>query len=299
MTKKKIALLILIVLVVVVVIAAFIVDSKYAVVWSSPRISHATLVKPESRAVVAINLPLARDFITKRFLANSGVPAWAVSMVLPYEAALVADVDPGFALIRMTMFINDKRLGPVICDQLNGARLAPPLSQWFLDKMAAAARGSLIRKGSAPVDAMVASKVRAQWRNAQVRDPLDIEGGHAIEAAIDNRDGSGVAIVAAAMQGNPLVGQYLSTEGYLGVLANIGDVRIQGDLTPDNALQVHVIVHAASSAKPEDMPVLKMLLDLAVSQIRGISIQGASKINGAAVEGDYTISNVDALLARL
>ena len=56
---KKIVLIVVLCLIAAVVVAALVVDSKFGVIWGSPRIPHATLVKPETRAMLSVDVPRA------------------------------------------------------------------------------------------------------------------------------------------------------------------------------------------------------------------------------------------------
>ena len=305
MSKKQIALIVLLVIVAGLVVAALVVNSKYEVLTASPRVSHDTFVKPETRAQIALNIPMARDIIKKRFLKGVNVPDWTLDSALPYEAALIINPDPILSEMNLSLFINDQRLAPFILDKANQFKLPAPLNEWFPDKMIRKDRGILIRNGVARMDRLVLSKIKAQWKNPPPTEALRLQNGHLFEVLLDNRDGSAVAIVGAIAATRGMDLGDLLNEGRLGVVANIAAIRFQADITPDNALKARAAIECTPETDDAQVKIIGMGLEMANPQIQnyakmvGLNVQGRVVTEGKTVNDDLTIPNFDVVLALL
>jgi hypothetical protein len=304
-SKKQIALVILLVVVIALVIAALVVDNKYAVLWGSPRISHDKFVKPETRAQLVLDIPLAKDLIKRQFLKDVPVPDWALPKALPYEAALVMNLNRVMGDMNVALFVNDQRLGPFILEKANQIRIPKPFDQWFPEKMVMKGRGELLKTGVGQVDQTLLTTIKNQWKDPAPTQPLKIEGGHMAELLLDNRDGGAVAIIGAiaALEGADV--NNAVNPGRVGFLANIASLRLQGDVMPDNALTMHLAVECTPETEPAQVQMIQFALDMGMPDARdalrriGLDLQGKSAVDGKAVKGDYSIPHFDAFLARL
>jgi hypothetical protein len=304
-SKKQIALVILLLVVIALVVAALVVDNKYAVLWASPRIPHDKFVKPETRAQLVLDIALAKDLIKRQFLKDAPVPDWALPKALPYEAALVVDLDRVMGEMNVALFVNDQRLGPFILEKANQFKIPKPFDQWFPEKMVMKGRGELVKTGVGHVDQTLLAAVKNQWKNPAPTQPLKIEGGHLAEWLLDNRDGGAVAIIGAiaALEGANVTDAI--NPGRVGFLANIASVRLQADVTPDNALKLHLALECTPETDQEQVQMIQFALEMGMPSARdalkkmGADVQGKSSVEGKVVTGDYTIPRFDALLARL
>ena len=304
MSKKLIAFIIFVALLIVLAGAGLVADANYGAVRSSPRISHEAFAKPQTRALVVIDAPKMRDFIKQQFLKDVPVPGWVLLLALPYEAALIVDVDYEMSGMDLTLFVNDKRLGPVIRDKMNGVQLPAPLDQWFTRPVTFEARGKIIRKGSAGLNHMLLARVKDQWAEADVSDRLRVQGGHMLEVVLDNRDGAAIAILGsiATAQGLSLDEMTL---GRLGMVRDLASLRLQADLLPNDAAKLHLELACRPGADPMMVQILGSAVEFgygfAVSQAQlvGVKVSGGSQVKGTVIEGEYTVSNLGPLLAML
>ncbi|MCX5769720.1 MAG: hypothetical protein NTZ09_05545 [Candidatus Hydrogenedentes bacterium] len=303
MTKKRIILIVLAVLLAGVVGVLLVMDSRFKVLFSSPRVSHETVVSPETtRGVLVIDVPQAKSLIQRKFNA----PGWALPMALPYEAAVVVDVDRFLGDVNIKVFINDKRLAPVIREFAKNLKLPVPFDSWFKEPMRQERRGVLLLEGMTVCGREIRSVIEKQWKDAAIDAPLQIEGGHLLEGVLDNRDGAALALasVLADVQNINL------TEGLdetsLGFLAAISDYRLQADLVSDNELAVRVLIECAPSADPSIVGMLQALIEMGLmsEQVKqnaerlGCSYTGSTTVEGNTVVADYKV-NIERLLARL
>lgn len=299
---KKIILVVVLCLVAAVVVAAIVAENKFGVVLGSPRISHDTLVKPETRAILALDVPRAKDFIKRQFLKGINVPDSVMPFVLPYEAGLVVSPDYVLGEMNMSLFVNDRRLAPVILDQANKFKLPAPLDEWFKDKMVAKQRGLLRRDGSAPMDKLFLAKLKTLWNKPVSGEPLKIEGGHIAEVVLDNRDGSLLAMTSAVASFKGIDIVNILTEGRLGVFTNIASVRLQSDIMPDDSLKLLLTIECTPESDEAMAKVLGMGLQMGFTQLqglaklKGLAIQGKSNVEGKKVTGEYSIADIVSLL---
>ena len=304
MSKKLVAFIIFVALLIILAGAGLVADANYGAVRSSPRISHETLAKPQTRALVVIDTPKTKDFIKQQLLKDVPVPGWVLPLALPHEAALIVDVDYEMNGMDLTLFVNDKRLGPVIRDKMNGVQLPAPLNQWFTSPAKLEARGKIIRKGGATLNHMLLARVEDQWADAAVSDRLRVQGGHMLEVVLDNRDGAAIAILGsiAAAQGLPLDEMTL---GRLGMVRDLASLRLQADLLPDDSAKLHLELACRPGADPMMVQILGSAVEFgygfAVSQAQlvGVKVSGGSEVKGTVIQGEYTLSNLGPLLAML
>lgn len=295
MSKKQIALVILLAVLAALVIALVVVDSKFAVIMGSPRVPSGTLVKPECRAQIVLNVPLAKDLIKKQFLRGIGVPDWVLPYVLPYEVAVLVSPDYVLSEMNIAVMVNDRRLGPIIFEKVNGIQIPKPYDQWFPQKMKMKQRGLLVKEGTARMDRQLLTKIKGLWKGPYPTEALRPEGNHMVEAVLDNRDGALVAMAATLAESQ---GQDLSeklTPGVIGVLATIADIRLQGDLTPDDVLKLHLVVECTPQTDPAMVKNIQLGIELGFLQAQnrlimiGIAAQGRSAVEGNTIKGDYTL----------
>ncbi|NIA13584.1 MAG: hypothetical protein GWP08_05840 [Nitrospiraceae bacterium] len=306
MTKSRVFLIILVVIVLAVVVVGVVVDRKFGAIRTSPKVSHTTLVSESTRALAVVDAPNLKGFIERHFLQDTGIPPWALPLALPYEAALVVDADLGTNDLSPTIFINDKRLAPVILELLNGTPLPAPLSTWFSGaQMQREKPGVLTLKGSAKVEPGLLGQIRALWPNTDVGEPIQTEGGHLAEIILDNRDGSAVALVGAVMQTQ---GQNLGeiiNEGRLGMIKDLAFVRIQADVTDDDTLNLRIEIECTPGAERGTVAMMGFALDFALAQAKsqatpmGISLEWQSEVVEKTVVYNITIKDWTPLLAFL
>jgi len=305
-SKKKIALIVVLVILAIIVIAVIVVDQKFAILFASPRVSYETLVRPETRAEIVLDVPKAQEIIKKKLLAGVSVPDWVLPRVLPYQAALVANMDSDRGEIKLTLFINDQRLALVLVDQINRLRFPAPFDRWFKDKMVWKERGSMLRKGVAPMDPAFLAKLKEILKGKSgAAVPLKIEGGHLFEAVLDNRDGSAMAIIGtlASALGVPVTDY--AWEGYVGPLTPLDTVRLQADLGNDKALVAHLALECAPDTDPNEVQFLLLGLQMGLPYLqeplskKGIELTGKATVEKNVIKGNYTVPNFDEVIDKL
>ena len=303
MTKKRIILIVLAVLLAGIVGVLLVMDSRFKVLFSSPRVSHETVVSPETtRGLLVIDVPQAKSLIQRKFNA----PSWALPMALPYEAAVVVDVDRFLGDVGVKIFINDRRLAPVICEFSKNLKLPAPFDSWFKEPMRQERRGVLLLEGMTTCGRQMRSTIEKQWKDPAVDGPLQVEGGHLLEAVLDNRDGSALAVASVLCDTQNINLNDGLDETALGFMAAISNYRLQADLVSDNDLSVRVLIECAPTADPSMAGMLQALIEMGLmsEQVKqnaeklGCTYSGSTSLEGNTVVADYKV-NIERLLARL
>ena len=284
------------------VVVAF-VSYHYEIMPGAPRVSWATVIKPETRVQIVLNPLLGREVIARVLNKTVGAPPWVARPALPYQVAALGDADFLLGDMKMTLFINEKRLGPVIRDKMNGFALPFPWNQWFIDKMASRGRGALVREGAGPMDSALLRWIASEWKTATPGDPLRADGNHLIEAVLDNRDGGAAAILGSLAAARGIHVADRPGNDFLKMLVTgVRTARLQVDLTPDNALTVHL---AMECAPPAGQLIAGAIESGYADKIRpvmtmvGVPATGKCVSRDNVVEGDYAITDLNRLLVLL
>ena len=306
MTKSRVFLIIVVVILLAVVVAGVVVDRKFGAIRTSPQVSHATLVSKNTRALAVVDAPNLKGFIERHFLKDAGIPPWTLPMALPHEAAFVVDADLGTNSINPTIFINDKRLAPVIIEFLDSISLPAPLSDWFAGaQLRREESGVLTLKGNAKVEPGLLGQIRALWPNTDVGEPIQAKGGHLAEIVLDNRDGSAVGLVGAVMQSQGINLAETLNEGNLGTIKELSFVRIQADIADDDTLNVRLDLECTPETEPGMVGMMGFAVEFGLAQAKsqvipmGASMEWQSEIVGKTVVYNITVKDWVPLLEQL
>jgi hypothetical protein len=287
-------------------IVLYIAQSRYEAVLRAPRIRHETYATGNTRLKVVVKPPLAQRRIAAMLLPGRSLPDWFLGMTVPEETALLIDPDLENNRVKVRMFINYARLGPVIRDALNqsGVTRTVPGVEWEPPEIVEKERGVLLLEGISAVSPETVQGALDRWAGAQAFPPPAIEGTHAFEAALENRDGKGYVALAglAEMSGqaNPSLEAVLNPKS----LYLVASLRSFADFVNDDTLKVVLIIDGNPSAGANVGQQLKTFLDLAMGLAKGelrkqygVTMEGASTVEGLTVRGEYTLTGIDALLA--
>lgn len=289
----------------VVLIIAVILDRRFELLWAAPVISHDTLATPETRVKIVITPALLEDQLPQ-LLPQSQVPYWMIRMALPREIAILSDADVAGGAAGITFFVNDRRLGPFLRDAVNRSRLraAIPGLRWSPTEMTAEKRGRLTLSGSIPIESATRETVRAHWPRMLSLDALSLEGNHLLEAMFDNRDGGAFAILASLARPQTPTADLYADKNIMALIAGASNLHITADLADAGAATVNL--RLSTNPKANVIFALKLTLDATIQQLKesvrstyGIGIEGVSTVEGDAIKGAYTVTNVDQLFQNL
>lgn len=290
-TALKIILCIVVALILVCVIALVVADSKFAAIRPAPEVPLETLVKADTRILAVLDGPLAKDFVKQRFLSDAPVPDWVLPKALPYKAVLAVNTSSILGIMDVGVFVNDQRLGPVILEKAKQFKVPPPFDAWFEGPMARRQPGLLAMEGSTGMDALLLKKIEDQWKVEGPLEPLRAEGGHLLEAILDNRDGGATAVIATVAGAQGLDMAELMNEGRLATIAAIASIRLQVDLIGMEKLKLHLVIECAPD-DPDMVGVIGFFIQMVPPQLNNmfmIPVEGTAEVKGNLIEGNYTV----------
>lgn len=305
MKKWHVVGLIVLALLTLIIGIALILEVKYAALLPSPRVSHDTVASGRTVFRAQMEPRYAQGYLAKRFATVLGLPPWVLPRVLPREVVLLSDPDLTNASAAVTVFVNDQRLGPIIAQTINdsGVLTAHGPFSWSAAGMVRKSRGVLLLEGAIPIQRGIVDLVRQHWGVVVPLSPLELEGGHLLEAVLDLRDGRGFALVAELVGRNaPPTGPAHPTQ-LVSVLGKIVVVHAFVDLAADNQLALQFRVECRPEVRDADVEFIKLLIDSAYKTFRAdlddrfrVQLAGGSEIDGVNILGFYTLTNFEPLL---
>lgn len=309
MKKARIAVLVMAgISLLTLLVVAWVVESRYEAVFRSPRITHETFSSASTALKVVVRPPLAQRRIAQLLLPNRSLPDWVLDMTVPEETSLLFDTDLDDAQLRVRLFINYARLGPVVRDALNqsGFTAVTPGITWAPPEVVEKERGVLLLDGAAAMRPDLVQGVREQWGMPRGYVPPVVEGKHVFEAALENRHGGGFAAIAALVQAggppDPSVDKILAPANFYA----FGTLRAYADFASDDVIKLTVLAEANPAAGPKADQQVKTFLDLAMGLVKGelrknygVVMEGKSVAEGMTVRGEYTLTGIQAFLATL
>ena len=299
----KILLAIVLVIVVGGVAALFIADSKYQFLRDAPRVSHELLALPDTSIRVVAEPPLAKGIIAS-ILREKTPSDWVMEKALPYEVALLITPHLDTAQMDVDLFCNDRRLGPIIADNSSylGVERVSPFVRWDSDRFTAKARGNLVWHGTTDIEQPVIDQVRAHWGVVSQLSRPRVGGGHLLEAAVDNRDGSLFALIAT-LQAKGQIALPVSLADVAKNLVTVADVRIVADLLEPDTVSIRMVVNCVPTAEPGEITATSFLIGGLLSQISQsldeayrVTFEGTKTTEGTAIVTDYTLTPLSRLL---
>ncbi len=306
MKKRWVVVAIVALLVVIGVIAVVKADRTYCV-FRSPEFSHAPYVLPDTRVQIAVWPGRGQEalmaFLQAALPEKQRPSPWVVKRLLPHEAAVFLAPNLQTQSIAVTTFVNEQRLGPVIRDAVNEANPSRslPAIRWSREGMVAEKRGILTLRGEVPVDPHTLELTQMHWAGEPAAEPLALEGGHALEVALDNRDG-GAFTVLSALELLKVSNGENNPDFYVGMLANVSWIRLFADFTGTSETLVRLHIECRPDAEAGLPGSVQFVVDMGVNEgkkaleAKGATLAGASRVEGNAVIGEYTITGLDKLI---
>jgi len=229
---------------------------------SAELVSHETFAEPATRLRAVIKLDKLADFVTTLLPPEIVVPSWlpysreeAVREFLPYEVALLATPDYGTGEVRLTVFVNERRGGPIIVQELNRAQVLSKVKfvRWLPAQLELRQRGVITATGALPLPDGVEEHVLRSWTHDSPGEPLLASGSNQLEVALDNRNGDIVTYMAAVLKAleqdwrapyeDPIA------KGFMDMLVNVFSVRLTANLTGPDTAEAQLRLDAAPVAR--------------------------------------------------
>ncbi len=296
------------VLVLVLLVALVVVQLKFEAITSAPDVSHADVVGEHTSVRIVFQPLNAADYIAERIVAPQGMPAWASDKVLPREVALLCDADMESGETNLTWFINEQRLGGQIAEAVDGLNLGrqlPFIS--FSGGMQRNGRGVMALYGTTRIPQLVMQTVHNEWGVVQPMESLTVDGGHLLEAVLDNRDGAAYALICGLYLGEgPLKPNQFNVLDIAQGVAYIAAIRVMADIASPAQMDVALRFEGSVDADHDALQGIKFLLDQGRNEVGkllksqyGAELGGSFVHEGDAIAGSFTIAPFEPLLVAL
>ena len=243
-------------------VAAGYVQQKYEPIVAAPVVTHDAVATPRQTLRAVFYPPLARAALSRLV----DLPEWIVEPLAPREIALLAEPNLDAETVRLQVFVNEQRLGPVIAGYVTEPDLSEdvPFVQWDARGIVREGRGSMVLQGTMRIKPEVAALLRS-LRMAPTAPVPTLEGKHLFEAALSNEDEGAVAMIVALIR-------YLNTDAVAfdeevvtRNLAALKSVRVIADLVSEDAVEIQLFLSGRPGSE-DTMGELAFLFEVAAPE---------------------------------
>jgi hypothetical protein len=295
----RVTLAIVLGIVVIAVIALAVVNKKLELITASPVITNEEIAPPDTRVRIVLAPPLAQNYIKSRFLGKYNVPDWALDVAMPREIAVLFKPDLTTSEIYTTLFVNDKRLGPLLVQGVRQLDLVTSLDfiKWDSPTLVQHGRGYLGMQGAMVLLPAARDIVAQKWGKPPLAlTPLPSSGGHLAEAVFDNRDGGACATLISLLAANGASTEQLTEPDVMDVFTTVSEADLYADFTEDEQLAFHLSVSFRPNTEPVTLQGFTQTFKVFIEDIQirlNDELKGSSQLDGSTFTADYTLSDPD------
>lgn len=280
-----------------------------------PRVSTAGFATNHTALAVIINLDPVREVVSTVAAQKTGRPAWLFQDLLPYEGALLMDVPEDRTQQQICLAVSPKRLGPFV-PILTSRLFSPhPIAsfQWSTPGIVWQ-DGVLMARlaGTSSEDTM--ATVRERWPDTSSEN-ITLEGGHVLEAVIDNRGGRGLVAVeglANLVEGMSApkkpaekrqeLQRIFDAQQLSGLFYRASVVRLTADMVDRDTIILKANMECSDEQGAAAMEfALLTVRDLLFSQLikHGVVLEGDPVKDGSNVRMELRLTGCEAALAHM
>lgn len=289
------------------------VEFRYEALRAAPRIDHASLTADRASVRVAVDVSRASELLIGAVEEQIGreIPKWLIDKVLPYEASVILLVNKEDDRVDVHGLLNAQRLGPIICDQFNASDFfeITEAIAWEPEALHREQRGALTLAGTVPLSEDALEAAEEGWAESSRLVPLALEGGHLIEAVIDNRDGGAYLAIASLLAAYGVALDQSLQEISVSSFQFVRSIRVTADnerLLKKNEFGTTdgLIIRMAVEIIPEARNRLGVLnLKAALGKAfelqgedfdrrHGLSFEGSNEWNATTIEYEYRLDDL-------
>lgn len=242
--------------------------------------------------------------VLHEYLGSDATPPWLLKRVLPYEIGLLMHSDYDAARCTATIFVNSKRLTPMMTKQLRQSDLTSYFGPFTVqrDSVLEIAPGVLTLTATAQFEPLVARRALRHSETSAITFDSSNSLEHFLELRIDNRTGTLYALLGLLVSNGflSLERTGIDEDRIAEFLSKIASATLFADYDNGRCV-VDVIIDCAPVASKPDLESLNSLTTfcghLAGSSLReyGVEVHGSSQVRNGSVLGRYTIENLDAV----
>lgn len=275
---------------------------------SSPESSYKLVAKERDVARAVIRPDMWSPFLVPLTSAGLGIPQWALDAVLPWEVALLASPQDNGQGLSITVFVNERRLGPLVTREATAERMQKwcPSVCWA-SGFAPLEEGVLLAEGTLALREPENQALVQHWP-APLASPSQVEitGGHGLEIALDNRSGGAYAVLAGIISNLPKGSCPYDPDVLAADCVPIASMRVVGDLIDADQATLQVAVQFLAGTSEEQMAEMAFLLEVLSGEAGGVlrnelKLGLSSRITRQAQTArcEMTVTGLAALCQRL
>jgi len=299
-------------------LVAYQFDSTYGLRLAE-QVSHAEVAEGHTRVRGVLDTAQLREYVLNEVGDEIVLPGWLpfdlermVEEVMPREVALLAGPDWSGGQYRMTLFVNERRGGPFIVQELNKTDIFDQIQwvQWDPPMALLERRGVITARGGIPIPPNAEMRVLQHWTHDGAEDLLEIEGGHLLEVTFDNRNGDSLTVFAALLEAfgmdwEDVADNQPMMRNMLNLFPLLYTLRGTADLLNADEASIVLKLHAHDDARPQItflgnaiiLPEYKRMLQNEHGLILEGEIQWDAETNTAI--GDFVLRGLEDFIARM
>lgn len=248
--------------------AAYSFNQQYGYSMAEP-VSFTTQIEENTRIQAVLNVDTLRDYAVELLPANiPALPSWLpydlhelMENMLPRELAILAGANWNANAIDLKVFANERRVGPVIVEQLREQRILSNITQvqWEPELFQLEQRGVITARGkmALPNDAEQIVLNNAGTKQGHTVD--EITGNNLLEIIVDGHDGDLLALVGAMAKGQgQTLEEALLDPNASKVLTNISNLYADANLTGADELTINIKITLFPNAPKEASAMINM-----------------------------------------
>jgi len=309
--KLLIACAVLLVIIFAAAAAGFLyVDGQFGI-RQAPMLSYMEYGGAQSDITIRLDPNEARDvildFISQQF--GDGTNDFLNNFIassLPHEIVLMASPRYTDQIIDLTLFVNERRGGPVVARELTNLLAqqagAQPIS-WNPEGARLERRGVIMLTGQTRLHNQTLSEIDRRWANRTPSAPQLLDGGNLFELTAGNTTGSLYALVAALAIADPEQSN-VAVAFALEEIKQLDTMRATANFISDDEVAISMLLQCDRSIEQDRPESMRLMLDqivlpqlvIALEENYGLELKGAFIRNGYDLEGAFTLSGVKPLL---
>lgn len=270
---------------------AAVIQRKYEPLLAAPVVTHDVVATPRHTLRIVLYPTMAPTALSNLL----DLPEWIVAPFAPREIAVLAEPDLNSKKVRLAVFLNDQRLGPVIADYASEPYLSKdvPFIDWDERGCVRTERGSLVLQGDIPLKSRVADLVCALRKSTEAGMAPPLQGGHMFEAALSNEDGGALAALLclySCLDSGPPAFDF---EVVAHNLSSVKTIHITADFESDDVLVAKLVLTGWPEAE-QAMAELAFLTEVVRGELAGELRKDAYKIGvGGGTDRQGTLVTMD------
>lgn len=305
--KLLIAFAALLVVIFVAAIAGFLyVDGQFGI-RQAPALSYMDFGGAQADIAIRVDPNRARSqilsIVTEQFgEEQNDFITNLIADSLPHEVVLMASPRYGDSTIDLTLYVNERRGGPILAQQLTSLVLEQAGMEqvaWDPEGARLARRGAVVLTGETSVHNQIISEVDRRWGDTLPSAPQLMDGDHFFELIAANRKGSLYALIAAFAIADP-DNTNVAVAFALEEVKQLDAMRASANFLSNDEVAISMLLECdrrIEENRPESM--LLMLDQIVVPQLvtllrdqYQLELQGGFVRNGYDLEGAFTLKGV-------